>query len=255
MKSIACKTHTLFVESDSSLKNIGVHFRRALPGPEHDLIESFLQTMPLSLPKGHRMTVFREPRLESGFPDIVIVTWHEKITCGWRQERKSLKPFDFRVLQFLYNARNAKENELDTCFGRAATGSLGRLHDAGMIRSVKSSWIPFSLGKLFAATNIIAIEAKIGKWAKVLNQAVLNTWFASKSYVLVPKLPSQRQIDEAQRHGIGVCSFDKGDFKEVGGLSSGLPRSYASWMLNEWAWKSAHGLRDQPNEPKIASAS
>jgi len=187
------------------------------------------------------MTIFREPRLESGFPDIVIVTWHEKITQGWRPERISLKSRDFRILQFLYNTKNAKEDELDTYFGRAAKGSLGRLHDAGMIRSVRSSWIPFSLGRLFAATNIIAIEAKIGKWNKVLNQAILNTWFASKSYVLVPKLPSQKQIDEAKKHGIGVCSLDRGNLKEVDGVSSGLPRSYASWMFNEWAWKSAQG--------------
>lgn len=112
-----------------------------------------------------------------------------------------------------------------------------------MVRHVGASWMPCSLRRSFAASKIIAVEAKIGKWAEVLNQALLNTWFASKSYVLVPRLPSGQQLAEAKRLGIGVCSMDDQGVKEVASESARLPRSYASWVLNDWAWRSAQDVR------------
>jgi hypothetical protein len=119
------------------------------------------------------------------------------------------------------------------------TASIDRLYDAAMIQPVGSAWTPCALRRSFAASKIIAVEAKVGKWTEVLNQALLNTWFASESYVLVPQLPSQPQLAEAQRLGIGVCSLDDQKVAEVASESTRLPRSYASWMLNDWAWRSA----------------
>jgi hypothetical protein len=245
MKSLGCDARMLFVESDSANGDLGARFRKTRPGPELDLVESFLRAMPLSIPRGCRVTVFREPRLESGFPDIVIVVWREEITHDWRTERISLKSYDLRLMHFLHYSRRAREDELVAYFGGRAAASIGRLHDAGMIRSVGSAWTPLALCRSFAATKIIAVEAKVGKWPEVLNQAILNTWFASKSYVLVPRLPSQRQLADAQRHGIGVCSLDEGKVKEMASVSTRLPRSYASWMLNDWAWRSAQGTRGE----------
>ncbi|BBO77935.1 hypothetical protein DSCW_53520 [Desulfosarcina widdelii] len=239
MKSIACDSRMQFVESDSAIDNLGARFRKTRPGPELDLVESFLQAMPLSIPNGCRATVFREPQLESGFPDLVIVVWREEITHDWRSERGSLMSCDLRLMHFLHHSKRAREDKLVAYFGKRAAGSIGRLHNAGMIWPVGSAWAPFALRRSFAATKIIAVEAKVGKWASVLNQALLNTWFASKSYVLVPRLPSQRQLVDAKRHGIGVCSFDRGKVREVNSVSTRLPRSYASWMLNDWAWRSA----------------
>lgn len=241
MTTLACNDRILFVESTSAKNDLGVRFRKLRPGPELDMIESFFQTMPFSIPVGCRATVFREPRLESGFPDIVIVVWREKITHHWRSERLSLNSYDHRLMHFLHYSRRAREDELVAYFGRNAIVSLGRLCDAGMIRSVGSAWTPLALDRSFAATKIIAVEAKVGKWPKVLNQAILNTWFASKSYVLVPRLPSQLQLADAQRHGIGVCSLDEGKIRKVSSTSTPLPRSYVSWMLNDWAWKSSQG--------------
>ena len=245
MKSLAPDARLLFVDSDSANGDLGARFRRTRPGPELELVESFLRAMPLHIPRGCRATVFREPRLESGFPDLVIVVWREEVTLDWRPERVSLEAHDLRLMHFLHHTRRAREDELVACFGRRATASIDRLYDAAMIRPVGSAWTPCALRRSFAASKIIAVEAKVGKWTEVLNQALLNTWFASKSYVLVPHLPSQPQLAEAQRLGIGVCSLDDREVREVASESTRLPRSYASWMLNDWAWRSAQDVRGE----------
>lgn len=243
MKNLACDARVLFVDSDSANGDLGARFRMKRPGPELDLVEAFLRAMPLHIPPGCRATVFREPRLESGFPDLVIVVWREEPTRDWRSERVLLDAYDLRLMHFLHHTRRARKDELVACFGRRATTSIDRLYDAAMIRPVGSAWTPCALRRSFAALKIIAVEAKVGKWTEVLNQAFLNTWFASKSYVLVPHLPSQPQLAEAQRLGIGVCSLDDRDVREVPSESTQLPRSYASWVLNDWAWRYAKGGR------------
>ena len=245
VKSLTCDDRLLLVDSDSARSDLGARFRRKRPGPELDLVESFLRAMPLRIPRGCRATAFREPRLESGFPDLVIVVWRERITHDWRSERISLKSHDLRLMHFLHKTRRAREDEIVAYFGRRAIASIGRLYDAAMIRLLGAAWIPCALRSSFATSKIIAVEAKVGKWTEVLNQAHLNTWFASKSYVLVPHLPSQPQLAEAQRLGIGVCSLDNLKIREVDSESTRLPRSYASWMLNDWAWRSAQGVRGE----------
>ena len=244
MKSLAPDARLLFVDSASCNSDIGARFRRTRPGPELDLVESFLLAMPLYIPHGCRATVFREPRLESGFPDLVIVVWREEVTREWRSERVYLEAHDLRLVHFLHHTRRARKDEIVAVFGRCATESIDRLHCAAMIRQVGLSWTPCALRRSFAASKIIAVEAKVGKWTKVLNQALLNTWFASKSYVLVPNLPSEPQLAVARRLGIGVCSLDDHrKVQEVDSESMSLPRSYASWMLNDWAWRSAQGVK------------
>jgi len=237
----------LFVDGDSTKSNLGASFRKTRPGPERDLIESFLLAMPLHIPRGCRATVFREPRLESGFPDLVVVVWREEVTLNWRPERESLEAHDLRLMHFLHHMRRGNEKELIDWFGRRATGSIERLYNAEMIRLVGSSWTPYALRRSFAASKIIAIEAKIGRWTEVLNQALLNTWFASKSYVLVPNPPSKQQLFAAHRLGLGVCLLDGHEVLEVAGESRRLPRSYASWILNEWAWKASRNIKDETN--------
>lgn len=233
------------IDSNSGNANLGARFRKPRSGPELNLIESFLQAIPLKIPRNCRATIFREPRLESGFPDLVIVIWREEVTRDWHSERNSLSSPDLRLMHYLHLVRRATKDELVKYFGKKACASIERLSNASMIRSVASAWTPCALRKSFAAENIIAVEAKIGKWSDVLEQAVLNTWFASKSYVLVPHLPSQQQLTEARRLGIGVCSFTEGEVREVSGESMQLPRSYASWMFNDWAWRSAQYIAEE----------
>jgi len=232
------------IDSDSSCNTIGASFRKKRSGPEQDMIQAFLQTMPFDVPRGSHATVFQEPRLESGFPDLVVVIWRERITRNWRPERTLIKPQDLRLMHFLHYTQQAGEDDVVAYFGQRANSSLERLRAAEMVRRVGRSWKPYALNRSFAASKIIAIEAKIGKWNEVLNQAFLNTWFASTSYALIPRAPSEAQLAEAQQRGIGVYSFDETKIEEFSSESHQLPRSYASWMLNEWAWRTTHNLEE-----------
>lgn len=225
------------VDSETARADLGARFRKQREGPESKLVDAFLDVLPLRMSPGSRATIFREPSLASGFPDLVIVVWRESVALHWPEARMSLETSDLRLMHLLHQKGGASQSEVVDVFGRRSSWSLERLYEAGMIRRKGESWIPYSLRRSFAASKIIAIEAKIGRWSDVMNQAVLNTWFASKSYVLVSTPPSEAQLDSAQRWGIGVCSISDADVHEVESDVSHLPRSYASWVLNDWAWR------------------
>lgn len=61
---------------------LGLRFRSATPGPETDLVEAFLANLDVALPRGRRLTVFCQPALETGFPDIVAI---EAKISWWRR--------------------------------------------------------------------------------------------------------------------------------------------------------------------------
>ncbi len=231
------------VDRDSAPE--GVVFRRTLRGPEQELVDRFIQAMPLVHAPDSRVTVLREPGLESGFPDLVIVVWRDARTADWGAERLALVPNDLRLMHYVYQRRRTVHFELEDRFGsRFARCSIERLHGAGLVRRAGQAWFPCAFERTFAATKIIAVEAKIGKWAGVLNQARLNTWFASKSYVLVPRV-SKEQVQEAQQFGIGTLCFEQDEIREWSASTESLPRSYASWVVNDLAWRASknHGNR------------
>lgn len=231
----------------------GVVFRRTPPGPEQDLVERFIHAMPLVHAPDSRVTVLREPGLESGFPDLVIVVWRDARTADWDEPRLALVPDDLRLMHYVFQRRRAAHSELEDHFGsRFARSSVERLHGARLLRPAGRAWFPRALERTFAATKIIAVEAKIGKWADVLNQARLNTWFASKSYVLVPRV-SEKQVQDARRFGIGVLFPEQDGISEWGASTAPLPRSYASWVVNDLAWRASkeHSNRGScPTTPK-----
>ncbi len=100
-------------------------------------------------------------------------------------------------------------------------------------------WRIRSLRSCFAVQRIIAIEAKIDNWRRALRQAAMNLWFASSSFVL---LPPSRKTDEVESHAeqLGVKIWTHGSTFSVTGSNVG-PRSYASWLFNEWAWRERRG--------------
>lgn len=195
--------------------------------------------MPLVHAPDSRVTVLRELRLDTGFPDLVVVVWRDSRTADWGESRMALVTDDLRLMHYLFQRRRAAQSDLESHFGsRFARSSTERLHGAGLVRRVGRAWFPSAFERSFAATKIIAVEAKIGKWTDVLTQARLNTWFASKSYVLVPKV-SEGQVRDAQGLGIGVLAPSKDGISEWGACTAPLPRSYASWVVNDVAWRAS----------------
>jgi hypothetical protein len=108
-----------------------------------------------------------------------------------------------------------------------------------MVRLRNSEWEPRALSRIFAVRAIIAIEAKISEWRAAVQRVFLNTWFASSSYVLVPHIPRRSNLlNHASSRGVGVLSLEN-SAQKLPVSSSMPPRSYASWLFNEWAWKAS----------------
>jgi hypothetical protein len=198
--------------------------------------------MALKAPNGYHITIFREPRLESGYPDLVIVIWKTTTVSGWALERTALTVSDLRLLHNLALCGRSSEQRLKDLFGTAVSRRLQRLWDARMIRPWGPGiWQILPLNHIYAVRSIVAIEAKMSANSSALDQADLNTWFASESYVLLPRIPHERSsfIDAARRKGIGVWTNGVPSSRQRAFKRTDLPRSYVSWLFNEWAWAAA----------------
>lgn len=228
------------IDHETAASGLGARFLRKRSGPEAELVSEFLARIPFSPRFGWRSTVFREPRLASGSPDLVVVQWNEAVTAEWSACRAALTPEDMRLVHFLSLSGPTDEATIREAFQRPIAASLGRLEAADMARFEVGHWRPRPLSKLYAVRRIIAIEAKVKEWAAALDQARLNTWFASDSYVLLPSLgPREKILEAAAAFGIGVWVKDVLALQAPKDPEISQPRSYASWLFNEWAWRAS----------------
>ena len=228
------------LDQNSRIHGLRTSFRKHTDGPERELVNWFLEQDAIRTPRGCRTTLFREPRLESGFPDLVAVTWHERTASEWSDARAELTSAEIRVLHYLAHHGPCTEEELSAIFVNRLSLRLDRLLDAETVRRTSSRWVARPLSKIFAVRRLVAIEAKLSQWADVLQQAHLNTWFATESYVLIPKLPrSESFSDSARSQGIGIWTKEHGEVFSASHHGNALPRSYASWLFNEWVWQAA----------------
>ena len=215
-------------------------FRARRPGPEADLVDWFLDAWPVKTPQGCHVTVFREPRIEAGIPDLVLVVWDIETAKRWNPLRAELTNLDIRVMHFLMSERRASYQRLLSIFSKRVKRHLDRLERAEMISVRGDVWKPQPLTTIFATRNIVAIEAKITEWAVVLQQATLNTWFAPTSNVLIPSVPKKGGfLQSANARGIGVWCRTESETPKTIIASRQLPISYASWLFNEWTCQKA----------------
>jgi hypothetical protein len=213
----------------------GMPFRARRSGPELQLIEQFLASAHFSLPADCRVTIFREPRVEGSYPDLVLVTWKPSIAEMWNPARRRLNKDDLRVLQYLITVNPRSFRELRLTKTRKFIQHLEHLEEAGLLRRSSDVWRPLALSSIFATVSIIAIEAKVKQWRRAVEQALLNTWFASRSYVMLPDQQKNEEIIASSAAlGIGVLS-ERSHLKLSGAMRK--PISHASWQFNEWAWR------------------
>jgi hypothetical protein len=184
--------------------------------------------------------VFCEPRLETGFPDVVVVHWDRRTAEIWPTRRAEFTTDDVRLLHFIASVRCVARDELKCrSNARQIAQAVDRLHAAHAVK-VSSRWIRICpLREIFAVQRIIALEAKISSWRQGLQQAFVNTWFASESFLLLPRVPiGSAVVENAVRMGVGiVCADQKLSSPHLRPRQDRLPQSYASWLFNEWAWR------------------
>lgn len=230
--------NTTIIDYNSASDRLGVRFRASKSGPERDLVEWFLKEKPVKIPRGCHATIFCEPRLESGFPDLVVVIWNKSVVSQWNHDRPQLSIFDLRILQFLQESGPSTSERLKVYFGSSCPAALQRLSEAKLVRAMSKSWAVRSTSKSLAIRRILAFEAKVNSWEVALSQAVLNTWFATESFILIPKLPNRTSLlRNAKSMGVGV--YEKGNGMLTPPKSSRLPQSYPCWLFNEYLWRAS----------------
>lgn len=225
-----------------------VVYRTPTDGPELKLVNQYIAEHIAPPPRGQALTVFIEPEVASGFPDVVAVYWSQAVASQWHGCRAHLTSADVRVAHHLATTGCGDLDTLQRFFRPWLAAALDRLDAAGVAYRVGRQWRAKCLKSIFAVRSLVAIEAKVADWRDGLWQAVQNTWFASESYLLLPRLPRRGNLaEEAARFGVGVAARDT-PLRHAGvpPRTRRIPLSYASWLFNEWAWRAAHSTDAGP---------
>lgn len=227
------------VQSFPSFQSGGLNLREPRQGPEYDLVREYVVSYLPCPSRGQTLTVFIEPEIESGFPDIVAVYTQVATMRRWTSARASLTKVDVRIAHFLATMGASDIDRLKRFFPANPKRSLERLLAAGVVRNTSGTWRLKALEDVFAVKRLVAIEAKIVDWQDGLQQAFQNVWFASESYLLLPRLPqAPLLLEKARRFGVGLRVLGQPlDSSELCPRQAQIPRSYASWLFNEWVWR------------------
>jgi len=235
------------IEFSKSDKTIGLVVKPARIGPEIRLSNLFLEKMTAQLAKRKtNFAIFNEPQLETGFPDIVVVSFSPGTFKKWKNERMNLSVMDIKLLHHLYFVGGDRSDNIETMLGldsKSLIRSLERLLSADLVNWKRKIWKPLDFRSVFGLTNITAIETKIKNWSEAFRQAEMNWWFASESYVLSPITRPQKQIlDRANCLDVGLYSMTReGSIARLRqSKRESLPLSYASWLFNEWVGRRLH---------------
>lgn len=225
---------------------LGLRFRAAVPGPEHDFVEAFLEALSVNTPNGRRLTVFCQPGLDSGYPDLVAVVWKTATARSWAPEREQLQCADLRLLHAIVNKGWMDINFLESVYRRNLSRTLDRLQEFQLVTRTARKCRVRSLKDIFTVEQIIAIEAKVTWCRRAVEQAGANVWFSSESHVLVPSVNnSEAMLETARQFQVGVIEFDQSNPSEFcSAPRREVPLSYGSWLFNEWVWRIARRRGD-----------
>lgn len=204
---------------------------------EKDLVDSFFyNSLPYRLFKKNTIAL-EEPNLPVGFPDIVLCTLQDNF-----QEIISREYIlDYHQLKLLHYIYLSKGVSLDTIEKKLLFSSsfvnnnIDSFLSKGLVKLDENTVRLNPLDEIFVIDRIVAIEAKLTNWKKVIDQANRNRWFASESYILMPpKMNFKKVMKESRKRGIGILTprLDSNHIL-LKSDKSNIPKSYGSWIVNE----------------------
>jgi hypothetical protein len=233
-----------FMMFNGNKPDIGLYTRPATRGDEFALVEQFIEYYCRKFTRDNKKTqlaVFVEPRIESGFPDVVFASYLPSITDNWSDKREELDVYDLKLLSYLCYAENITGVKLISKLGfpeKQTLKSLEKLMDAKFVTYRDRSWRVRELREVFSLTKLIAVEAKMNDINKVVEQTHLNTWFASHSYALTNTThPQGETLKTFSRFGLGLYCKGKQFQRVVEAREYDLPSGYLSFQFNEWIGK------------------
>ncbi|MCI7043842.1 MAG: hypothetical protein MR993_02515 [Spirochaetes bacterium] len=230
-----------------NIPEIDLYFRKSSYGPEIKLVRNFVDYYAdefLSKNKRDSLAIFIEPRITSGFPDIVFACYNPNIFQKWNKYREELNTSDLKLFLFIHEKINTSGKAIIETLKlpeKQVICSLEKLLDAGLIMRNHQQWKAAKLSDIYGIKKLISVEAKINNMKKVAEQSFINTWFASQSYALSStKNTSSDMLAEFKRYGVGLYHKDKTFKKILEARKFSLPSSYISLQFNEWIGKALY---------------
>jgi hypothetical protein len=225
--------------------DIGLKNRTTRTGPELDMVYQFIDTTTQAFKrKKNKLAVFLEPMVDTAYPDIVFAEYDPNLLDNWNDLRNRIETTDMKIFENLRAMKGGNASSIieRTHFSYKTTfQAIERLFDAGLIERKNGEWLPKPLKEIYSIKHLISVEAKMGQWGSLLNQADANKWFASESYALSPvKKPKEATVQRFRDIGVGLYSFSDGEVIKINKAEKQkLPTSYMSWMFNEWVGRYA----------------
>lgn len=205
------------------------------------MVDDVLGSLRAEVGGRRRLTVFCQPSLDTGFPDLVGVVWRPTVARTWSKQREQLQATHLRLMHALANTGWADVEFLEGIFRCRLGRTLAFLDDLGLVIRTPRQCRARTLNSIFAVDQIIAIEAKMAWWQRAVEQAGTNVWFSSESHALIPTIPKSNTLAEtARRFQVGVLAFDASrPAAFCDAPQRPVPLSYGSWLFNEWVWRIA----------------
>ena len=226
---------------NESIPQIGLFSRTITKGEEYNMVLAFADYYCCKFlcdNKRSNLAVFIEPRIASGFPDIVFASYLPSIIDTWNEYRKDIDVNDLKLLSFLLQTGGASGIQLLSMLKlpeKQTLVSLEKLLDANLINYKQQQWLPKDVRKIFCVKKLVSVEAKIGSISRVMEQSYINTWFASHSFALTSVIsPRDETIESFSQRGLGLYCKRKSFHKVIDARRLRLPSSYQSLQFNEW---------------------
>ena len=223
-----------------SIPQIRYSARTCTIGAEYELVQHFLENITTDVRDqiGNETAIFIEPQLDSGYPDVVIVHYSMKGVQCRHAERNLLTPIHLKVLSEIDKRKKISFSHLAQVLGfdmPELEGIIDILQKAGLLHRSANLIFRTPYRDYFCIKKIIAVEAKIDKWAVAIDQAVNNTRFANESYILMKRDKCALDIERRCKElGIGVLLMNGQLNCAVKASRGHFTKPYISFLFNEW---------------------
>lgn len=225
--------------------SIGLKTRRQTQGKELELVKKFIEYYANKFESKRtntKLAIFCEPYIESGFPDIVFAEYIEEVYSNWNEKREKLKTNDLKVLQHIITNKKITSKKIKSQLGLTGDNDLlpilEKLYDANLITRKNGLYEPKNIDDIYGIKKLEAFEAKINNITTVVEQANINSWFASKTFILSNvNHPTEKTIQKLEKTGVGMYTLDKDFIKLKDAKKHNLPNCYISLLFNEWVGK------------------
>lgn len=229
------------IEVNADFDAVGISSRQITVGEEYSMVREFIDFRKNSFKSSAKkqLVVFVEMKVNNAYPDIVLAEYDPSCFDMWNSARNKLVTLDLKVLHFIFTQKNVTSQtiirQLSISY-KALVLSLEALIDAKLIERRGGYWTILNKSKVLGTKRIEAVEAKISKFDTVLQQAIINTSFASESFVLSKRMrPPNDSIAQRLDHlGIGLYIYNSKEFSCFAKSNhKRLPSNYNSLYINE----------------------